>query len=500
MLSWFELIRLLAAFGLVFLALPYAAQFARRRRGAGHLELAVTGFVQATFFVQTSGMILGDWRLYLPGAAVVSFSLFLGGVALFAARRRGPLTGAVPSRRILYGKLLAWLDRRGESKAAAGWLKAGRRQLGVPLVAALLMVTAAVSLRSVEFALHHVRMERIESYARAISMQALMRGEAWDHDASIVLAAPLSMISGLPADAVIRLSGALVTSLLVLATAWSALNLLGRGGAALAAATILAGTMIATHLTPAEPGAAEWAAIFLVLAIGLLRNHGGAAVLSLLTGLLIHQGIGVQAWLAVMSITAASLAAPAAHRVPALRPLLPALSALLVVAAALGISPKPAAAPLQYDAAARTAHRIAAEFRTNDWLVISPGFEVAQTYGRGWHAELADFVNAQTEEQLRNPAYRLPYATGSIFVFVEKRVLDQPMFSFSQNGDRASYYYGTRLGRASLEFRAARLMAAYRASHRDTSIYYEDDDIVVYRIAQPAEPAKLASRAGAQLQ
>ena len=98
MISWLALIRLLAAFAFVFVVLPYAALRARRQKGAGRVELAAMGFAQAAFFVQTSGMVLGDWRLFLPGAAAATYTLFLGGVALFAFRRRGPLTGAIPSR------------------------------------------------------------------------------------------------------------------------------------------------------------------------------------------------------------------------------------------------------------------------------------------------------------------------------------------------------------------------------------------------------------------
>ena len=163
-------------------------------------------------------------------------------------------------------------------------------------------------------------------------------------------------------------------------------------------------------------------------------------------------------------------------------------------------APRPADVTVhQYEAAARVAHRIAREFRTNDWIVISPGLEVAQTYGRGWHVELADFVNTHSDGQVGQPDFRFAYSAESIFVFVEKKVLDQPAFSFAHDAGAAPYYYNTRLGRASLEFRAARLMTAYAAAHRNVTTYYQDENVIVYRIAQPpaAEPALAAS---AQLQ
>jgi hypothetical protein len=140
------------------------------------------------------------------------------------------------------------------------------------------------------------------------------------------------------------------------------------------------------------------------------------------------------------------------------------------------------------------AHRIARDFRTNDWIVVSPGLEVAQIYGRGWHVELADFVEAHREDQVADPGFQFPYASQSVFVFVEKQVLDQPAFSFARDAGTAPYYYTTRLGRASLEFRAARLMAAYQGSHRNVAIYYEDDDLIVYRIARSPLWTATASR------
>lgn len=47
-----------------------------------------------------------------------------------------------------------------------------------------------------------------------------------------------------------------------------------------------------------------------------------------------------------------------------------------------------------------------------------------------------------------------------------------------------SFYYSTSTGRASMEFDAARLMAAYASAHTDSSVYYEDADLIIYRIAK----------------
>jgi hypothetical protein len=48
--------------------------------------------------------------------------------------------------------------------------------------------------------------------------------------------------------------------------------------------------------------------------------------------------------------------------------------------------------------------------------------------------------------------------------------------------DPAVAVYGAPLGRASMQFKAARLMAAYLEYHDDLRIYYEDETLVVYQV------------------
>ena len=82
MLSLLDLLRLFTAFALIFVVLPYLAI---RSKGDPSLWRTLTlGFVQTAFFVQISAMVLGDWKLYLPGAAAGSFVLWLGVTAAFA--------------------------------------------------------------------------------------------------------------------------------------------------------------------------------------------------------------------------------------------------------------------------------------------------------------------------------------------------------------------------------------------------------------------------------
>jgi hypothetical protein len=448
----FDLIRLLLAFAVLFAIVPYLV-FRRN---------LVRGFVQAVFFLQLAAMVLGDWKLYLPGSAGALYVVWCAAAA-FLIRRREALDWGVAGAR-----LLQWVESRQAVRLP---------HLSVPPAwAAVVVIAAAVGLRASWFALHNVRLLRLESYSRAISLHTLMRGELWDHDPGVALLAPLAWLSGLAPDQVIRFSGALVSAALILAMAFAGWRRIGTLTGTVGAAAVFALSLIGLNLVPSEPGGAEWSAIFVILAFGLAGEAWGLAALSLVTGALICLGLSPVLLLAALALTVASLLPQAAGRVPA-------FAALAVLAVAMLMPPRGAAPEHQYEAAARVAHRIAREFRTNDWIVVSPGLEVAQTYGRGWHVELADFVNSHSENQVAQPGFQFPYSAQSMFVFVEKRVLNQPAFSFVRDAGAAPYYYHTQLGRASLEFRAARLMASYVGTHRDAEVFYEDDDLIVYKLA-----------------
>ena len=469
-----ELIRLAAALAAILVLIPWLI-FRRPTARA---------VVHAAFLLQIAAMVLGDWKLYLPGAACALYLTWCGATAWILRRRENFAVARSVSR---------WAERLEKQDISLAPRAIWRGVFGSGAVAGVAAIAAAVALRAAWFALHNVRLLRLESYTRAISLHSLMRGDAWDHDPSVALLAPLAWLSGLMPDQVIRYSGALVAAGLILATAFAGWRRLKTSEGAVVSAAILAGLLMALNLVPSEPTGAEWSAIFVILAAGLAGEEWGTAALSLLTAALIHLGLSPLLLLVALALTLASM-------MPAVLGRAPALAALAVIMAAMLIQPRGAAPEHQYEAAARVAHRIAGEFRVNDWIVISPGLEVVQTYGRGWHVELADFVNEHSEAQVSQADFRFPYAAQSVFVFVEKRVLEQPAFSFAHDGGAAPYYYSTRLGRASLEYRAARVMASYVGTHRDAAVYYEDDDLIVYRIARQEQRTEPSLTASAQLQ
>ena len=177
MFSSLDLLRLFAAFAIIFALIPYLV-FGRK---------LARGFIHAAFFFQVAAMVLGDWRIFLPGTAFALYVLW-GAAAFWMVRRR---QGVQPARAMTH--LIHYLEQRPAILAPR--LAALRRVATSPVAAALLVIAAAFALRASWFALHNVRMLRLESYSRALSLHTLMRGDLWDHDASVALLAPLAWLS-----------------------------------------------------------------------------------------------------------------------------------------------------------------------------------------------------------------------------------------------------------------------------------------------------------------
>ena len=369
------------------------------------------GFVHAAFFLQITAMVLGDWKLYLPGSAAALYLLWCV-AAFFMVRRRS--RNSNPEAKSIIAGLIYWSENR--QPLLEPRLAGLRGMFASPVSTAVVLMAATVGLRGAWFALHNVRLLSLESYSRALSLHTLMRGDLWNHDASVALLAPLAWLSGLTPDTAIRFSGALTGAALIAAMAFTGWRRLGQAAGAVTASAIFACLLIALNFAAAEPTGAAWSAVFVILAAGLAGDEWGLAALSILTAALIHLGFSPILLLAALALTLASF-------LPAIAGRTPAWAALAVLLTAIFLPPNGATPEHQYESAARAAHRIAREFRTNDWIVVSPGLEVAQTYGRGWHVELADFVDRHSEAQVAKAGFQFPYRAQDLFIFVEKRVL-----------------------------------------------------------------------------
>jgi hypothetical protein len=108
--------------------------------------------------------------------------------------------------------------------------------------------------------------------------------------------------------------------------------------------------------------------------------------------------------------------------------------------------------------------------------------------------ELTEYVSAFSVGQVSRPDFSFPYQVAHVFFFVERRPIrlgSRPglqmatwRYAPAESKEWSSYLYGDPLGRASLEYRAAELLNSYGRIHNDLSLFYEDDDLVVYHLTK----------------
>jgi hypothetical protein len=147
----------------------------------------------------------------------------------------------------------------------------------------------------------------------------------------------------------------------------------------------------------------------------------------------------------------------------------------------------------QYESAARTCKKITRDFHRNEWLIVSPFQELALTYGHGWHTELSEFVTKFRQADVSKASFSFPYEMPDVFFFVERRPLRlgsrngtyEPVWRYApaEASEWSTFLNGDPNGRASLEYQAAEMLNTYLSTHKNLSLFYQDDNLSVYHLA-----------------
>jgi hypothetical protein len=140
---------------------------------------------------------------------------------------------------------------------------------------------------------------------------------------------------------------------------------------------------------------------------------------------------------------------------------------------------------LEHEITAFKTLEISSAFPRGRWLIVAPIEQLAQTYGRGWFEDPVSFV-AKNAPRAGDPGFAFNMAVDDLFVFVERRpfktfkseAVDVP---FTTLADPSYRQYRSLAGRASLQAQLHALCEAYRGTHADASIYYDDAEITIYR-------------------
>ncbi|OKH25675.1 hypothetical protein NIES593_04915 [Hydrococcus rivularis NIES-593] len=163
-----------------------------------------------------------------------------------------------------------------------------------------------------------------------------------------------------------------------------------------------------------------------------------------------------------------------------------AVCLILVFAFSLNfLLPLPPQIPyLEYDIAARKTLELRMLFPNKSWAIVAPVEQFSQSYGAGWYQDLAQVVNNYVKK-VGNPDFKFPFSTPHLFIFVEKKpfitsAIAPQNVPYSLLSDPTYRYYRSAAGRASVQYEALQMCEAYRRTHANTSIYYEDDELRIY--------------------
>ena len=480
MQNWFDLLRVAIPVILIFGLFPALAARCGDRWPVPVTHLLVPAFLRTALFLELTCLLLGNWRLCLPGMLFVFYAVWIIAATVLASRKRWLYNPE--SWKFGYGWLLRWWEKGMRPRGVFDRdlvISQGYLFLGMLVVGAFL--------RFLWQPLFNLRFLTAQGYESTLSLQALVSGALWISDGSVALLAPIVFASGLDAATVVRLSAPLVFLMMLGALAYC----MSQFSASAWASTLAVGlfwlySRSAGFEEASATGGSLWSSLFLILGLAAGRKSAGYAACGLLLAWLCNPAFPELFFVALVCGLAGLLFQGFLSFAP--RRMRQIAQMVLVLAAGLSLTVplKSIAAdgPLQYESSAQTANRIAREFPRNRWLMVSPMHEVAFSYGRGWHVELPHFLSQFPQSTVADPAFRFPYSVRDIFVFVEKRPLRQvASLAVPGNGEH-SFYYSTNGGRASMAFRAAELIAAYSASHPETSVYFEDQELIVYHLRQ----------------
>ncbi|MBI4889380.1 MAG: hypothetical protein HY821_02065 [Acidobacteria bacterium] len=479
----FDFCRVLVASFLFFWALPLLSRRLVGTAPGAWTQDILPAFIRALLVFQVAGITLGCWHLAFAGALFCVTAVWLVAEVAFSASRRK--TYRLSWWLAQGAQLACWMERHGWKGAAGRFRQTLSPVLQSPL-AILLGAIALVALPTrIAFPLFHQRFVDSGAYLRAMSLNQLMQGGEWYPDGSVAFLLPLVHFSGVDAAAAIRWTSPLILVGILLALAYCAF-VWTRSLPAACLAPLLLESYKRWLAAPSwkEAGPADIATLFWLIALSLLRTSkwyaSGAALLALSVLFQAPDALAPALSALLLSALVAWLLRAIPYTLPA-RALVP-LIAVCALVLYPGVAAPPEDGPLQYESSARTAARIAAERPRNKYLVVAPTQESIAIYGRGWHEELASFVRKFNPIVPIQADFRFPYTIPEMFVFVEKEPLFQPTVSPVASADANSYFYYTRVGRASLQFQAARIMSSYARTHNNASVYYEDDRIMVYHI------------------
>ncbi|MBI4260082.1 MAG: hypothetical protein HY658_05905 [Actinobacteria bacterium] len=167
-----------------------------------------------------------------------------------------------------------------------------------------------------------------------------------------------------------------------------------------------------------------------------------------------------------------------------------AMAAGLVVALPPTI-PHPSILGVEYEASARALGRLMKETPRLTYTVVGPPEWFDRVLGSGYHLQLIDFADQLDLSQASDPGFHLPIGTRRIFVLDEKNPFVYRIYRTA--GGVIGARYQDLEARGELMRTVDEWIRTYSRFHDGVSIYYEDDDIIIWQIKHWPSP-KYAER------
>jgi len=164
----------------------------------------------------------------------------------------------------------------------------------------------------------------------------------------------------------------------------------------------------------------------------------------------------------------------------------PAAAAVLVLTTLAMLPQRTGGLYLEHEITAVKTLEIASVFPRGRWLIVAPIEQLAEVYGRGWFQDPVAFLDANAA-RAGDPSFAFDVSVDDLFVVVERVPFktfasEATHVPFATLADPSYRQYRSLAGRATLQAQLLRLCEAYRRTHDDASIYYEDAKITIYRI------------------
>lgn len=163
------------------------------------------------------------------------------------------------------------------------------------------------------------------------------------------------------------------------------------------------------------------------------------------------------------------------------------LAAALIAFSIFYINPKPIfPQKMERNDTVEQYFRISSSFTPTSWMIVSEIEGYSEVMGKGYHYMLGDFLkdfNPASKKLYCKPEHMV-VKTPDIFLYKEKIVYRTPFHNKDYDYDKRAEHYKA----------LQKWVDKYKLNHSNLSVYYEDKNLIIYRIRQKTSKSETQSK------